>query len=424
MTSHGYHEDDFDIVEDTYESYAMRRGSPSQVPVHMIQQMTTKVAPFYDGKTSFFAFEDAIDDWRGITELEPEKRGPALRNRLEGEAAVYKRLLDRELLRDPNEGVNYFKRTLRPHFIKSAQTVFLYRFMQFMKFNRGIAQATPGADPHVPVPWNDEMARHVLNQLNHERRERQRRAFPLNANLSALTFVSLADLTQDQRNTLTSTMTHRGRTLDQHNVQELRDLFCLEMFCTTKTAVDNPMVQPSASGQRRSFLVLDEGDLDGTDGYWAEDEEDGAEGFLDALEDVSWVFDDADYTWYQRWFRGRSTRRGTRKGKGKKGRGKGRGGRRYFRPRRSKGKGKGKRRKGKSHMVGEEEYEEGWQEEDWCETNEGYWAEDQTWNDGYWANDDPYYKDEHGYFQRKGKGKGKKGKKGKNEEGKGKPGDG
>ena len=57
----------------------------------MTQQMTTKVAPAYDGRTSFFAFEDAIDDWCDITELEAEKRGPALRNRLEGEAQQYKR---------------------------------------------------------------------------------------------------------------------------------------------------------------------------------------------------------------------------------------------------------------------------------------------------------------------------------------------
>ena len=35
-----------------------------------------------------------VDDWCDITELEPEKRGPALRNRLEGEAQQYKRLLD------------------------------------------------------------------------------------------------------------------------------------------------------------------------------------------------------------------------------------------------------------------------------------------------------------------------------------------
>ena len=220
-------------------------------------------------------------------------------------------------------------------------------------------------------------------------------------------------------------MTHRGRTLDQYNIQELRDLF-LEMFCTTKTAVDNPMMQPSGLAQRRSFLVLEEGELEGTDGYWAEDDEDGAEGFLDALEDVFWVYDDADYTWYQRRFQGRQTRRGKGKGK-RKGKGKGRGGRRFFRSRKGKGRGKG-RRKGRAHMVSEEGYEEDWQEEEeWNENYEGYWADDQNWNDGYWAYDDLYYMDEYGYFQRKGKGKGKgkKGKKGKDDDGKGgKPGDG
>ena len=123
------------------------------------------------------------------------------------------------------------------------------------------------------------------DSINEHRRQVQRQAFPLGENLLALIFVSLADLTQDQRNTLTSIMTHHGRTLDQYNIQELRDLF-LEMFRTTKTAVDNPMMQPSGMAQRRSFLVLDEGELEGTDGYWAEDDEDGAEGFLDALEDV------------------------------------------------------------------------------------------------------------------------------------------
>ena len=192
--------------------------------------------------------------------------------------AQYKRLLDREMLRDPNEGVNYFKRFLRPHFIKGAQTVFLYRFMQFMKHNRGtmdlqrwmtrfqlnanrlteswmdlipdldltaadviaaiaqrrtaheeqqqnlvgIAQATPGAQPHVVVPWNDDMSRQVLVQLNNARRQQQRTLFPLSDNLSAFIFVSLADLTQDQRNTLTSIMTHCGRTLAQYNVQEIQ----------------------------------------------------------------------------------------------------------------------------------------------------------------------------------------------------------
>ena len=66
--------------------------APQQPSIHMTQQMTTKVAPAYDGRTSFFAFEDAIDDWCDITELEPGKRGPALGNRLEGEAQQYKRV--------------------------------------------------------------------------------------------------------------------------------------------------------------------------------------------------------------------------------------------------------------------------------------------------------------------------------------------
>ena len=172
------------------------------------------------------------------------------------------------------------------------------------------------------------------------------------------------------------------------------------------------MMQPSGMAQRRSFLVLDEGELEGTDGYWAEDDEDGGEGFLDALEDVFWVYDDADYTWYQRRFQGRQTRRGKGKGK-RKGKGKGRGGRRFFRSRKGKGRGKG-RRKGRSHMVSEEGYDDEWQEGDeWNESYEGYWADDQNWNEGYWASDDLYYLDEYGYFQKKGKGKGKKGKKGK-----------
>ena len=122
-------------LNDDYASYAMRqRMQPHGGPMMMTTQVTTKVPPRFEGKTSWFVFEDACDDWCDITELEQEKWGPALRNRLEGEAFVYKRLPDRDELRQPNgRGVEYFERTLRPHFVKGAQTVFLYRFMKFMK---------------------------------------------------------------------------------------------------------------------------------------------------------------------------------------------------------------------------------------------------------------------------------------------------
>ena len=442
-----------DEPNDDYESYAMRqRMQPHGGQLMMTTQVTTKVPPGFDGKTSWFAFEDAIDDWCDITELEAEKWGPALRNRLEGEASVYKRLLDREQLREPNgRGVEYFKRTLRPHFVKGAQTVFLYRFMRFMKNNRGNAElmkwmtrfqidgrrleeswmdlcpeldltspaivaevtarrnahnnaqaALHAADNnHVIVPWNDDMIQAVHNEAIGLHRQQHRDLFPLSPNLIALIFISTADLSQDQRQSLTSIMTHRNRTMDQYRVGELRETF-IEMFCTVKTAVDNPMMNPSGSGGRRAFLVIEEGDLDGSFGYWAEDEEDGAEGFLDALEDVFWIWDDNDYSWFQRRFQGRRTRKGKGKGKGRKG----------------KGKGKGKR-KGKSHLVEDDSYYaneewQGYENENW---NEGYWAyEDETaWQSQGWDEWQEY--DEYGYFQ----GKGKKGKKGK---GKGKKGHG
>ena len=438
-----------------------QRMQPHGGQLMMTTQVTTKVPPGFDGKTSWFAFEDAIDDWCDITELEAEKWGPALRNRLEGEASVYKRLLDREQLREPNgRGVEYFKRTLRPHFVKGAQTVFLYRFMRFMKNNRGNAElmkwmtrfqidgrrleeswmdlcpeldltspaivaevtarrnahnnaqaALHAADNnHVIVPWNDDMIQAVHNEAIGLHRQQHRDLFPLSPNLIALIFISTADLSQDQRQSLTSIMTHRNRTMDQYRVGELRETF-IEMFCTVKTAVDNPMMNPSGSGGRRAFLVLEEGDLDGSFGYWAEDEEDGAEGFLDALEDVFWIWDDNDYSWFQRRFQGRRTRKGKGKGKGRKGKGKGKGGRRFFRPR-NKGKGKGKR-KGKRHLVEDDSYYaneewQGYENENW---NEGYWAyEDETaWQSQGWDEWQEY--DEYGYFQGKGK-KGKKGKKG------------
>ena len=136
-----WEEPDADVA---YEpaAYVNRHVRREPAAIAMTTQVTTKVPPSYDGKTSWFSYEDAIDDRCDITELEDEKRGPALRNRLEGEAAVYKRVLDRDALKandPPGAGVEYFKRVLRPHFVKGSTNVFLYRFMQFVRFNRGSA---------------------------------------------------------------------------------------------------------------------------------------------------------------------------------------------------------------------------------------------------------------------------------------------
>ena len=70
-------------------------GGGAQYTGGVTVQYTTKIPPSYDGKSSWFSFEDAVLDWLDITELDAPKQGPALRNYLKGEAAVYKSLLDR-----------------------------------------------------------------------------------------------------------------------------------------------------------------------------------------------------------------------------------------------------------------------------------------------------------------------------------------
>ena len=382
-----------------------------------------------------------------------------MRNRLEGEAAVYKRVLDRDALKandPPGAGVDYFKRVLRPYFVKGATNVFLHRFLQFVRFNRGsadmmkwmtrfqillqrlmsswmdmlepVTQAHPQVQAQMQadammngVAPTAERIQEIMQNINGNLRTFHQNDFPLGENLIALLMLSLADLSQDQRNTLTSLMTHRGRVLQQYTTTELRTVF-IEMFCTTKTSVDNPLMQPTGAGGRRSFLVFEEGELDGTYGFWAEDEEDGIEGFLDALDDVFWVYDEQNFSWFQRRFQGRRARKGKGKGR-RKGKGKGRSGRRFFRPR---GKGKGGKKRGKGHYADEQPptYPDEYFEEN---PYEDTWESNQVAYDAILAEDmNDYLQGEHedaydfwqqleeAWFSHKGKGKGKrKGKKGK-----------
>ena len=100
-------------------------------------KMTPKVPPQFDGQSSWFEYEDLIDDWLGITTLDPEKHGPSLKNALVGAASFYKSMLDNTLLRDADRGLSHFKDTLRPYFVKGVNHVFLWRFLQLFRTYRG-----------------------------------------------------------------------------------------------------------------------------------------------------------------------------------------------------------------------------------------------------------------------------------------------
>ena len=283
-----YHHPEFD--EGKYgdgESYAVNAGRRLQELQRLsaFQQVTTKVPPAYDGRSSWLVYEDAIDDWVDITELEPEKQDPALRNRLEGEAAIHKRLLDREKLKDKVKGVQYFKNYLRPLFVKGASNVFMHCFQQLMTLHRGssdmlrwitrfqlsrsrtqeawgdtYASITDVNKPEVRAyiitltqeQQNTITAEESLAAANARMKKQHSMTIPITENLVALMFVSLADLTQDQRQVLTSLMAHRNRPLADHRIQELREV--LEVFfCTMRTSVENPLLAPSGhSGRKHS----------------------------------------------------------------------------------------------------------------------------------------------------------------------------
>ena len=100
-------------------------------------RMTPKVPPTFDGQSSWFEFEDLIDDWMGITTLTPERLGPSLKNALVGAAEFYKNMLNNADLRHPENGVRHFKDTLRPYFVKGVNHVFLWRFLQLFRCYRG-----------------------------------------------------------------------------------------------------------------------------------------------------------------------------------------------------------------------------------------------------------------------------------------------
>ena len=234
-------------------------------------------------------YEDTIDDWCDIIELDNDKRGPA-----STKPSRRKRLLDRERLKDPNNGVKYFKNFLRSLFVKGAVNVFLYRFQQFMNLHHGsgdmlrwITRFQPSIQ-RIQEAWNDtylpildvnnaevrafiiglpaEEQEEAMERPNERLREQHARTIPITVNLVAIIFVSLSDLTQDQRQVLISLMPYRNRVLADCRLNELREVY-LEIFYIIKTSVDNPLLAPSGHGGRRIFLVIDEGYLDSHERY-------------------------------------------------------------------------------------------------------------------------------------------------------------
>ena len=67
LNKHTIKMDDYDQdMESAWQNLAYAEPYPTA-----ILQFTTKMAPSFGGRVSWFSYEEAIDDWCDITELDP-----------------------------------------------------------------------------------------------------------------------------------------------------------------------------------------------------------------------------------------------------------------------------------------------------------------------------------------------------------------
>ena len=158
--------------------------------------------------------------------------------------------MDPEQLREAGEGVDYLKRTLRPFFVKGTSHAFLWRFMQIFKAHRGQQDLLRWMGrfgvlvKRLKESWMDcltafsmeqiivhpeyialmrraeqnrngyldeEEQQQVVQEFLRARRQAHENRFPFNDNLMALVMVVQADLTEQQRERMTSTMVRNSR---------------------------------------------------------------------------------------------------------------------------------------------------------------------------------------------------------------------
>ena len=98
----------------------------------------------------------------------------------------------------------------------------------------------------------------ALTRYNNHRRTAHRNNFPLTENLYALIFIVLADLSESQRERLTSTLTLRGFDVQTYTFDVVREVF-IELFCMPRSSLDNPTFRTGAGP--KAFCILDQKEM-------------------------------------------------------------------------------------------------------------------------------------------------------------------
>ena len=133
-------------------------------------------------------------------------------------------------------------------------------------------------------------------------------------------FVVASDLSETERERLTSSLSLQGMYVTVFTLEAVKTLFA-ELFCTPKSSMENPSLRVNGHGgsMNRTFIVENYAEDDF--GQWATDEVSDEQGHIDDERSCSWTRNDNEYTWQSRPFEGHQVKR--RKGKAY---GKGKGG--------------------------------------------------------------------------------------------------
>lgn len=176
---------------------------------------------------------------------------------------------------------------------------------------------------NAPVPF-DFMLQTTLDHYNNNYiNPAHRHHFPMGDHMLGLIFLANSDLTEQQRERLTSHLAYRNILMRSYTLDIIFE-GCKTLFTSTKTITSDLLVRHSGLQRRHarhcSFYLFEASYWDDEEGYWAIDEEnDDEEGFLDLNKDIFWTFNQESDDWERTDVIGH---RRTRHGKGSKGKGK------------------------------------------------------------------------------------------------------
>ena len=138
---------------------------------------------------------------------------------------------------------------------------------------------------NAPIPYDPTLQSTMDYYNNVFIKPNHRGQFPMGNHMLSLIFLANSDLTEQQRERLTSHLAYRNILMRKYNLDIIFEGF-KTLFTSTKTGISDPLVRHGGlqccHGRHRSFYFFEAGYWDDEEGYWAVDEEnDDEEGFLD-----------------------------------------------------------------------------------------------------------------------------------------------